>query len=203
LTRDGAQPSIPRLHAAYAADLEDCRAEPVADGAMTEAVAWFSRVGLPLATAETAGIRALLGADSCCACEVFRGIAHWQEVGEIIRAPDWEDAAWEREEEERQRLWQRATERIDESALLRRLADVTDALAGPARGDAAAAAARGRAGDSGLVRAASSAALMAAHQSALARLAGEDATHFFVRRFALFEGGRWPLGEYRRHYVVF
>ena len=84
-----------------------------------------------------------------------------------------------------------------------RLTGATDALADTLHGAAAIAAARDRVADPGLVRAASGAALMAAHQSALAQLAGEGAGHFFTRRFALFEGGRWPLGEYRGEYCVF
>ena len=35
---------------------------------------------------------------------------------------------------------------------------------------------------------------MAAHGHALARLAGAGVDHFFMRRYRLFEGGRWPLG---------
>jgi len=77
------------------------------------------------------------------------------------------------------------------------------AVSRQAKTAAAIAAARDGSNDPGLVRAAAGAALMAAHQSALARLAGEGTGHFFVRRHALFEGGRWPLGTYRGQYLVF
>ena len=129
--------------------------------------------------------------------------AHWHEVGAVIRAADWDDAGWEREEEERQRLWQAASERIDEVALLCQLTAATDALAGALHDAAVIAAAREGGADTGLVRAAAEAALMAVHQSELAGLAGEGAGHFFVLRRALFERGRWPLGTYRGQYLVF
>jgi hypothetical protein len=35
---------------------------------------------------------------------------------------------------------------------------------------------------------------MALHAAALARLAGEGPDHLFMRKYALFESGRWPLG---------
>ena len=165
--------------------------------------AWFARVGLPLATADEAEIRAMLGDDLDSTRTGIRGVARWHDVGEIIRAVDWDSASWDREEEERQRLWQCATERLDETTVLEQLTDLTGVLADAVHGAAAIAAARDRVTDPGLIRAASGAALMAAHQSALARLAGEGPTHFFARRCALFEGGRWPLGEYRGQYLVF
>ena len=35
---------------------------------------------------------------------------------------------------------------------------------------------------------------MALHGATLARLAGQGAEHLFVRKYGLFESGRWPLG---------
>jgi len=131
------------------------------------------------------------------------GLAQWHEVGEIIRAPDWDISTWDEEEDERTRLWHRAGEHHDEQTLLLRLTSITDSLAGEIGGAANLAAAMGGISDAGLVKAASSAALMAAHQNALANLAGEGARHFFVRKYALFERGRWPLGMYRGQYYVF
>jgi hypothetical protein len=34
---------------------------------------------------------------------------------------------------------------------------------------------------------------MALHAATLARLAGQGPDHLFVRKYALFESGRWPL----------
>jgi len=170
---------------------------------MTVSGAWFACVGLPLAGADVAEIREMLGDPAGSARAGIRGIAHWHEVAEIIRAADWDNAAWDREEDERHRLWQCAAERFGEDTVMRQLTGATDALADALHGAAAIAAAREGVADPGLIRAASGAALMAAHQSALAQLAGEGAGHFFTRRLALFEGGRWPLGEYRGEYCVF
>ena len=169
---------------------------------MTVSPAWFACVGLPLAGADVAQIQQMLGDVSGSARVAIRGIAHWHEVSEIIRAADWDGADWDRDEEERQRLWQRAAERFGEDTVVSRVTGATGALPDTLHGAAALAAARDRVADPGLIRAASGAALLAAHQSALAQLAGEDG-HFFARRFALFEGGRWPLGEYRGAYCVF
>jgi hypothetical protein len=170
---------------------------------VTAGAAWFSRVGTPLASGELDAIADLLQAAAESSRGGIRGLAHWHEVGAVIRAADWDDAGWEREEEERQRLWQAASERIDEDALLRQLTATTGELAVALHGAAFTAAARGGGADPGLVRAAAEAASMAVHQSALAELAGEGAGHFFVRRRALFERGRWPLGTYRGQYLVF
>ena len=170
---------------------------------VTAGAAWFSRVGTPLARGDRDAIAGLLLSAAEPPRVGIRGLAHWHEVGAVIRAADWDDAGEEREEEERQRLWQAASERIDEDALLRQLTAATDALAGALHEAAAIAAAREGSADAALVRAAAQAALMAVHQSELAGLAGEGAGHFFVLRRALFERGRWPLGTYRGQYLVF
>jgi hypothetical protein len=170
---------------------------------MIAGAAWFSRVGMPLASGERAAIGELLQAASEASRIEIHGLAHWREVGELIRAADWDLWAWEREEEERQRLWQIACERLDEDRLLGRLTAVADALAEALHGAAEIAAAREGIADPGLVRAAAGAASLAVHQSTLVELAGEDSGHFFVRRHELFAGGRWPLGAYRGRYLVF
>lgn len=171
--------------------------------AQSDGAAWFSRVGTPLASRDLAAIADLLLVAHESSRVEIRGLARWHEVAAVIRAADWDNAAWDREEEERQRLWQTACERIDEDALLRQLVATTDSLAGALQGAAARAALREGIADPGLVRVAVEAASMAAHQSALAGLAGEGADHFFVRRHALFERGRWPLGVHRGQYLVF
>ena len=165
--------------------------------------AWFSCVGTPLAHRERDEIAGLLQAAAEPPRVGIRGLAHWHEVGAVIRAADWDDAGWEREDEERQRLWHAASERIDEDALLRQLTAATGALAGALHDAAAMAAAREGCADAGLIRAAAEAALLAVHQSELAGIAGEGAGHFFVLRRALFGRGRWPLGTYRGQYLVF
>ena len=44
---------------------------------------------------------------------------------------------------------------------------------------------------------------LAAHQSALALLAGEGPDHRFVRKYALFTRGRWPLGYHSARFAIF
>ena len=70
-------------------------------------------------------------------------------------------------------------------------------------GAAALAAARAGVADPALTRAAAGAASMAAHGRALALLAEAGDTHMFVRKYALFEGGRWPLGIVRGAFHLF
>jgi hypothetical protein len=78
--------------------------------------------------------------------------------------------------------------------LLARLTAATE-LAGPSIQCAVAIAAeRDTIADLALVRVASGAATMALHEAALARLAGEGPSPPFVRKYVLFESGRWPLG---------
>lgn len=165
--------------------------------------AWFSRVGLSLAADDLAAMRRMLAEAGGPSRVAIRGIAHWGEVGEVLGAIDREGVAWDEDEDERQRLWHCAADRLDESTLLRELTSITDALAAPVRSAAAAAAARDAVAHHGLVRAAADSALMAAHQRALAHFAGEPPEHYFAQRYALFEGGRWPLGHYRGEYLVF
>ena len=52
-------------------------------------------------------------------------------------------------------------------------------------------------GADGMVRAASGAAGIALHEVTLARLAGCGPDHLFMRKYRLFESGRWPLGVLR------
>jgi hypothetical protein len=61
-------------------------------------------------------------------------------------------------------------------------------------GAAAPAASRMGVADPALTRAAAGAASMTAHGRALAQLAETGDAHVFMRKYALFEGGRWPLG---------
>ena len=165
--------------------------------------AWFARVGRPLAAAEDAAIRAMIDARGAFLQAEVGGVGHWHEAAEFIREADRDGTGWDQEEEERARLWDCAAERCAEDELLARLDALTRALTGPLHRAAAAAAARDGVADPALVRAAAGAALMAALQHALVELAGGGAAHFFVAKYALFAGGRWPLGWLRGRYLVF
>ena len=87
--------------------------------------------------------------------------------------------------------------------LLERLTAPTERAGQSIHGAAAIAAARDGIADAALVRVASGAATMALHKAALARLAGEGPSHLFVRKYALFESGRWPLAVVGGMFYVF
>jgi hypothetical protein len=167
------------------------------------APAWFTRVGLPLSEQEQAGIAAMLRSLDLAPGAPIVGAASWREAAQVIRAEEWDSRWWDAEEEERERLWSVAAERLTENELLARLTAVTSAFGDPVRNGASFAASRGGVADSGLVRAAADAALLAAHQQALANLAGVPDEHYFQRKFELFATGRWPLGVFSGKYVVF
>lgn len=165
--------------------------------------AWFSRVGRALEESERVLIAALIGGDTALAPAGIGGVDHWHEAALFVCAADRDGAGWDREEDERARLWEGAAERRTEDELLARLTAITKALTDPVHRAAAAAAARDGVADPALVRTAAAAALMAAQQHALVELAGEGATHFFAFKYALFAGGRWPLGWDRDRYLLF
>jgi len=173
------------------------------DDAAVTSHAWFSRVGLPFAVPEHAAIAAMIHGHAVLARAEIGGAGQWHEAGDFIRAAEWDSTWWDREEEERARLWECAADRHAEEDLLAGLTAVTGALAGTVHDAAQAAASRAGGVDPALVRAAAGAALMAAHQHALAKLAGVGAEHFFCLKYALFTGGRWPLGYHHGRYVVF
>lgn len=167
------------------------------------APAWFARVGLPLLAQEQASIVAMLRELDFAPGAPLVGAASWRDAAHVIRVEEWDSRWWDAEEEERERLWGVAAERLTEGELLARLTAVTVALGDPVRKGASLASSHGGVADPGLVRAAADAVLLAAHQQALADLAGAAAGHYFRRKFELFAAGRWPLGVFSGKYVVF
>jgi hypothetical protein len=165
--------------------------------------AWFSRVGAPLSPAEAAALDALRRAAALPGASAAGSVGHWYEAGAIARAADRDGAWWDREEEERERLWECAAERHGEDGLAAELAGVHDRLRDAVHAAAMAAMASHGVADPALAREAAAAALLAAHQWALARLAGAGGDHYFTVKFELFAGGRWPLGVQDGRYWVF
>jgi hypothetical protein len=164
---------------------------------------WFSRLGRPFAASEQAALAAMLAGHAALARAEVDHVEHWHEAGEFVRAAELEGTWWDLEEEERARLWECASDRFSESDLLARLAALTRSLTPSVQAAAAAAAKRAGVADRDLVRTAAGAALMAAHQRALAALAGAGGAHLFDSKYALFAGGRWPLGHHRGRFAVF
>jgi hypothetical protein len=167
------------------------------------APAWFTRVGLPLNAQEHARITAMLRDLDFAPGAPIVGATSWGEAAQVLRAEEWDNRWWDAEEEERERLWNLAADRLTEGELLARLTAVTAELGDPVRNGASLAASRAGMADPGLVRGAADAALLAAHQRALADLAGAAAGHYFRRKFELFAAGRWPLGTFSGKYVLF
>jgi hypothetical protein len=155
--------------------------------------AWFSALGEPLDEEEKRELAAYLAGLGMAGAIAVRQAASWQEAGAICRAPsnEW----WRAEEDERARL--------ERSAGL----DPADpdwlALNDVLHGAAAVAAARAGCADAALIRVAAGAASHAAYQARLARAAGAASGHPFLRKYALYCGGRWPLGLYHGRFSIF
>lgn len=158
---------------------------------MTEA--WFSVLGESLGEDEKREIAAYLAGLGLNPSMPVRHVSSWQEAGELCRtaADEW----WRAEEVER--------ERLERSARL----DPADrdwlALNEELHGAAAVAAARAGCADAALIRAAAGAASYAVFHARLARAARAPAGHPFLRKYALYCGGRWPLGVYEGQFRIF
>jgi hypothetical protein len=116
--------------------------------------------------------------------------ASWREAGTLIRSAQSAAGWWDREEAERKRLMAKVADEVGMQPLLEAL---TSAVEGHAQSTYACAL-QSCDGDEALAKAASGAALSAIHQHALALLAGCAAHHVFMQKYALFAGGRFPLG---------
>jgi hypothetical protein len=165
-------------------------------------IPWFACVGMPLAPSETDTLHALMQAEPLLAGAHILAVATWQEATSLAREMEADAVWWNHEEAERERLWHAASDRMGETELLRRLSSLATGDAG-VQATVAAAAARADFTDAAAIRDAAGAVLLAAHQNALAAFAGEDDHHAFARKYALFAGGRWPLGYHQGRYVFF
>jgi hypothetical protein len=96
-----------------------------------------------------------------------------------------------------------ARERLERSARLDPADPEWLALNEALLGAAAVAAARAGCADAALIRVAAGAASYAAYQARLARAADAPSTHPFMRKYALYCGGRWPLGVYDNAFAIF
>ncbi|MGH8739968.1 MAG: hypothetical protein ACREUN_03600 [Burkholderiales bacterium] len=154
--------------------------------------AWFSALGEPLDQAEHAEIAAYLSGLGMAA--PVHAVSSWNEAAGTCAQPA--DAWWSAEEKERARLEKGA-----------RPLDPADpewlALSYRLHGAAAVAATRFGCADAALIRVAAGAASYAAYQARLARAAGAAAAHPFLRKYALYCGGRWPLGVYEGRFAIF
>ena len=165
--------------------------------------AWFARVGLPLAEEERAAIGELLHVAVPHAPVAITALASWQEAAVFVRAAAHDSAWWDDEEDERERLWARAADASTEAELFDRITAATQRLDVELRDVARAAMAAAGVADMLIADEAVAMALLAAHHHALAEIAGAEAGHRFRRKYALFEGGRWPVGYHSARFVIF
>lgn len=166
-------------------------------------VAWFGRLGLPSTAADQSGARAYLHALGYAKDTAVAGVEGWDEAERIAREPAWDQQWWTREEAERERLMSLATVKLGRAVLLERLGAATELASEIIHAAAVGAAAQVGVTDAALVRAAAGAASMALHEAALVPLAGQGSDHVFVRKYALFAAGRWPLGTIRGVFYLF
>jgi hypothetical protein len=164
--------------------------------------AWFARVGLPLAPFETTAIEALVAGVASHGVAIAT-LTTWRDAGQWLRLTEHDNAWWDDEEEERESLWARAALQRTESELLHVLEGMTRGLPAAIRVAALASATIEGVPDVALADAATAMAVLAAHQCALAQVAGAAPEHRFVRKFALFENGRWPLGYHSARFAIF
>jgi len=155
--------------------------------------AWFSALGHPLDDDERNEIAGYLEGLGMNRSMPVRCVSSWQEAGAICRTPS--DEWWRAEETERQKLERNARLNPADPEWL--------ALNEALHGAAAVAAARGGCADAALTRAAAGAASYAAYQARLAEAARAPATHSFLRKHALYCGGRWLLGIYDGQFTIF
>lgn len=174
------------------ATIELTPAPPPGSGLQT--AAWFSACGLPLEHSDVVDARAYVEALGISPDTAIGPVASWEHAERLIRTPSWDTRWWDIEETERRRLYDECVRQMGEHAVMARLSVTAGIESEIVHGAAAVAAAQKGVADPSLIRAAAGAASMAAYNRLLAKLSGGACDHVFVRKYALFEGGRWPLG---------
>ncbi|HUF21956.1 MAG TPA: hypothetical protein VMP00_14540 [Burkholderiales bacterium] len=166
-----------------------------------EAARWFTRLGSPLEPGErvaAAGYAESLGLGSLA----LSVAADARQAEAIVCDPQWDSRWWAREEGERATLMAEAGSRIGREALLEVLTLAVESHTETSLSRALAAQLLVP-GGAELARVASGALLMALHCKALATVAQRGDGHLFMRKYALFALGRWPLGVRRGALHVF
>ena len=158
---------------------------------------------MPLTATEEAAIGDVLGGTIPGTTFAIDTVTSWSDAARFLRLTEHDSSWWDVEESEREVLWERAAQQWSEADLLQQLNAATAALHREIHDAALEAASAEGPTDASIVREASDMALLATHQCALARLAGASAEHPFVRKHALFAGGRWPLGYHAARFAIF
>jgi hypothetical protein len=161
---------------------------------LAQQITWFARVGFAHGSDDQLRARAYLTALGYSQHTVILPVTSWNQVEDVVRDPRWDIDWWRQEEQERDRLLAEVQARYGSEPVWERLTSTT-VSAGPVLQAAANDAARSQGCmDEALIRCASGAAAMACYEHALAELAQCHSNHPFMRKYALFEAGRWPLG---------
>jgi len=163
-----------------------------AAGVDPDAKAWFSRVGLPLSEADREAAESYLRALDMSGLGIGQPTDAAQ-AERIVRDPQWDTRWWSREDAERRRLTESASKTHGLRVALEALTLATEGHTEASLRQAMASTAIVSGGEA-LARAAAGSLLMALHARALARLSGCEESHLFMRKYALFSLGRWPLG---------
>lgn len=160
---------------------------------LVESADWFARAGFAPDDAEHAVIAGLCArAGSAGGVTLVRT---WIEAARHLDLETHDARHWDAQEEERERLWDLATDRCGEQALLEAATGVRARFDAALRDAAHVAANRLASGDARFEREAAGAAHLALQHALLVQEAAIDAPHPFVARLELFARGRWPIGE--------
>jgi hypothetical protein len=172
-------------------------------GSAPRDTAWFACVGRPLTAEDERAAQAYLCALGCASHVTAHAVGGWREAEAIARDHSWNASVWNIEENERARLLRALKVRLGEQATLERLTARVAFDSDVIHGAATLAAARAQMHDPALIRCACGSAAMAAHEHALAALTNCGPEHLFMRKYRLFQAGRWPLAVIGDRFYLF
>jgi hypothetical protein len=164
---------------------------------------WFENVGSALSQSLAGAVATMLGSQAPYHRAEIVVVAHWHEVAAAVRAEDRDSDWWDFEEEERERLWDRALLAHTEDQLLESVGRAASERRPVIDAAVQAASARLAIADPAWGGAARAAALLAVHQHALAAVAETPPEHWFVLKHRLFAEGRWPLGVRSGRFLIY
>ncbi len=120
----------------------------------------------------------------------------WDDAAAAAADLDWNDLAWEAEEQLRMALIAEACDRFDEEVVTLALNHVSNQAIEAIKAAVEASAQIDRIADGDLLQAAIGAAAQSCYQAALVLTAEheDEERHPFAQKYRLFEHGRWPIG---------
>ncbi len=155
--------------------------------------AWLKNAGDPL-TPETADISYRFLSELGFPEVALARIENWSDAAAAAESLDWNDPAWEAEEQLAAALTMEALDHISEEALSVALSYVQARVGQGLYDNVADCAALWDENDEQVINAAAGAALRACHQAALVQCANAELSHPLALKFQLFKAGHWPIG---------